>query len=450
MLGGCSSHNTLISFRPFEYDCRRWEEAGCPGWSLKVFNRLFSKLRNTIQPVHGRHRNQLCTDWVEASSTALDIPLVKDFNAEIRNRGQLQGCVGFFSVSYNPEDGRRSSASVAYIHPVLNGKEKRPNLTVLTKSWVSRINVENSIVRGVDATMQSGQKVRLCAKIETVLCAGAIDTPRLLLLSGIGPREDLQNLSIPVVADVPGVGHNLLDHPESIILWELNQPVPPDQTTMDSDAGIFLRREPPNAAGSDGTAADLMIHCYQIPFCANTERLGYPRPEHAFCMTPNIPRPRSRGQAYLTSADPAVPPALDFRYFTDPEGYDAAIIVAGLKAARRVAQQEPFRGWIKREVAPGPDVTSDEALSEYGRRAAHTVYHPAGTAKMGDVERDRMAVVDPELRVRGLHGLRVADASVFPEMVSVNPMLTVLAIGERAAELVAEEASWRPQQGVKL
>ena len=291
VLGGCSSHNTLISFRPFEYDCRRWEEAGCRGWSFGTFNRLLAKLRNTVQPVDSRHRNQLCQDWVESCSSALDIPLIPDFNKEIRDKGSLKDCVGFFNVSYNPEDGRRSSASVAYIHPILRGEEKRPNLTILTNCWVSRVNVEGSVVTGVNVTLQSGQRLELRARAETILCAGAVDTPRLLLLSGIGPRQQLEDLSIPVVIDVPGVGENLVDHPESIILWELNQPVPPEQTTMDSDAGLFLRLAPPNAAGQDGEAADLMMHCYQIPFCNNTARLGYPRPKHAFCMTPNIPRP---------------------------------------------------------------------------------------------------------------------------------------------------------------
>ncbi|EEP76794.1 hypothetical protein UREG_01643 [Uncinocarpus reesii 1704] len=443
VLGGCSSHNTLISFRPFEYDCKVWESKGCKGWSFDTFTRVLDNLRNTVQPVHDRHRNQLCKDWVHACSSTFDIPVIHDFNKEIRSTGKLTEGVGFFSVSYNPDDGRRSSASVAYIHPILRGEEHKPNLTVLTNAWVSRVNVSGDTVTGVNLTLQSGAQRTLRAKRETILCAGAVDTPRLLLHSGLGPKDQLSALSIPVVKDIPGVGENLIDHPESIIIWELNQPVPPNQTTMDSDAGIFLRRQPPNAAGFDGDAADLMMHCYQIPFCLNTTRLGYDTPIDAFCMTPNIPRPRSRGRLYLTSADPAVKPALDFRYFTDPEGYDAATIVYGLKMARKVAQQSPFKEWIKREVAPGPELTTDEQLSEYGRRAAHTVYHPAGTSKMGDVARDPMAVVDPELKVRGLKKVRIADAGVFPDMPTVNPMLTVLAIGERAAELIAEEAGWK-------
>jgi choline dehydrogenase-like flavoprotein len=435
VLGGCSSHNTLISFRPFEYDCRLWESLGCSGWSFKTFMRVLDNLRNTVQPVHSRHRNQLCKDWVNSCSTAMNIPIIHDFNREIKKTGSLTQGVGFFSVSYNPDDGRRSSASVAYIHPILRGDEKRPGLTVLTNAWVSKVNVTGDIVTGINVTLQDGTKLTLTARKETILCAGAIDTPRLMLLSGLGPKQQLQDLSIPVVKDIPGVGENLLDHPETIILWELNKPVPPNQTTMDSDAGIFLRREKPNAAAKASTlnpkalpdedVADVMMHCYQIPFCLNTARLGYERPIDAFCMTPNIPRPRSTGRLYLTSKDPSVKPALDFRYFTDPEGYDAATFVFGIKAARKIAQQAPFRDWIKREVAPGPAIQTDKELSEYARRVAHTVYHPAGTTKMGNLTKDKNAVVDNHLRVRGLKGVRIADAGVFPTMTTINPMLTV-------------------------
>ncbi|GAM90948.1 hypothetical protein ANO11243_089950 [Dothideomycetidae sp. 11243] len=450
VLGGCSSHNTLISFRPFEYDCKRWVEQGCKGWDFKTFTRVLDNLRNSVQPVHNRHRNQLCRDWVQSCSEALNIPVVHDFNHEIRSHGALKPSVGFFSVSYNPDDGRRSSASVAYLHPILRGDENRPNLTILTDAWVSKINTSGDKVTGVNITLKDGSKHTLSPKLETILCAGAVDTPRLMLLSGLGPAQELSKLGVKPVADIPGVGENLLDHPESIIIWELTRPVPPNQTTMDSDAGIFLRRERTNAAGSDGDVVDIMMHCYQIPFCLNTTRLGYDEPVDAFCMTPNIPRPRSRGKLYLTSSDPTVKPALDFRYFTDPEGYDAATIVAGLRAAREVAKQEPFKGWLKREVAPGPKLQTDEELSEYGRRVAHTVYHPAGTTKMGDLKKDKYAVVDHELKVRGLKNVRIADAGVFPEMPSINPMLTVLSIGERCAELVAQTHGWKGLQDSRL
>lgn len=460
VLGGCSSHNTLISFRPFKFDMDIWQSMGAHGWSFEAMTRVLNNLRNTVQPVHGRHRNQLCKDWVQSCSTAMDIPIIHDFNKQIMKNGSLEQGVGFFSVSYNPDNGYRSSASVAYIHPILRGEEHRPNLTILTNAWVSKINLstDKKTTEGVTVKLQNGTTHKLTPKVETILCAGAVDTPRLMLLSGLGPKQQLTSLNLPCHHDLPGVGENLLDHPETIIIWELNRPVPPNQTTMDSDAGIFLRRQQPNATAHpvpashnphnpqalpDGEIADVMMHCYQIPFTLNTDRLGYPKPVNAFCMTPNIPRPRSKGRLYLTSSDPNVKPALDFRYFTDPEGYDAATFVYGLRAARKIAQEEPFRSWLKSEIAPGPSVQTDEELSEYARKVAHTVYHPAGTTKMGDIEKDEFAVVDSTLKVKGIKGLRIADAGVFPAMTTINPMLTVLGIGERAAEMIAEEAGWK-------
>ncbi|KAI1815807.1 GMC oxidoreductase [Poronia punctata] len=453
VLGGCSSHNTLISFKPFQYDLDIWQSLGAKGWTFETLMKSISKLRNTIQPVHARHRNQICKDWVESCSKALDIPIIDNFNKHIEETGSLQTGVGFFNVSYNPDDGRRSSASVAYIHPILRGDEKRPNLTILTHGWVSKINTDDEQVTSISLTLQDGSSREVKAKTETILCAGAVDTPRLMLLSGLGPKEQLTSLGIPVVRDIPGVGENLQDHPESIIMWELNKPVPANQTTMDSDAGIFLRREAPDAGSKksvanpqgipDGNIADVMMHCYQIPFTLNTLRLGYPDiPDgYAFCMTPNIPRPRSRGRLYLTSADPKVKPALDFRYFTDPEGYDAATLVYGMREARKIAQQEPFKHWIKSEIAPGPKIQSDEDLSLYARKAAHTVYHPCGTTRMGDTKTDKMAVVDEKLKVRGFKNLRIVDAGIFPTIPTINPMVTVLGCAERAAELIAQEAT---------
>ncbi|OTB00383.1 putative GMC oxidoreductase [Hypoxylon sp. CI-4A] len=452
VLGGCSSHNTLISFRPFKYDLDIWQSLGARGWTFPIFMKALDRLKNTVQPVHERHRNQLCKDWVNSCSTALDIPVVHDFNKHIAENGALKSSVGFFSVSYNPDDGRRSSASVAYIHPILRGEEKRPNLTILTDAWVSKINVNGDAVEGVSLTLKDGSERIIKAKDETILSAGAVDTPRLMMLSGLGPQKQLSDLGIPVIRDIAGVGENLQDHPESIIMWELNKPVPANQTTMDSDAGIFLRREVAGAGSkksaanpqglSDGDIADVMMHCYQIPFTLNTLRLGYPDvPDgFAFCMTPNIPRPRSRGRLYLTSKDPKVKPALDFRYFTDPEGYDAATLVFGMRAARKVAEQAPFKDWIKKEIAPGPNVQSDEELSHYARKAAHTVYHPCGTTRMGDTTKDELAVVNENLKVKGLKKLRIVDAGIFPTIPTINPMLTVLGVAERAAELIAEEA----------
>jgi choline dehydrogenase len=421
VLGGCSSHNTMISFLPLPADFADWEAAGAAGWGYEAMVPYYQRLRNMIVPVAEKDRNRIAKDFVSAAGGALGVPEVTDFNAKPFEDG-----VGFFSVGYDAETGIRSSSSVAYLHPILD----RPNLTLLLETWVEKLLVTDGRATGVRVRGADGTVEVVVAREEVVLCAGSIDTPRLLLLSGIGPAEQLSELGIEVVADVPGVGENLLDHPESIIIWETKAALPPE-SAMDSDAGLFVRRD------ASDPRPDLMFHFYQIPFCENTAPLGYPVPEHGVCMTPNIPRPRSRGRLYLTSADPAVKPALDFRYFTDPEGYDERTLVDGIRLAREVARTAPLSDWLLREVAPGPDVTGDAELSEYARRAAFTVFHPAGTCRMGAVD-DELAVVDPELRLRGVAGVRIADASVFPSMPTVNPMVAVLMIGEKAAELMKE------------
>ncbi|MCX4436052.1 MULTISPECIES: GMC family oxidoreductase [Streptomyces] len=420
VLGGCSSHNTLIAFKPLPSDWDEWEEAGAKGWGAVPMEAYFARLLNNIVPVDEKDRNAIARDFVDAAQGALGVPRVEGFNKKPFTEG-----TGFFDLAYHPENNKRSSASVAYLHPVM---DERPNLTLLLETWAYRLELEGTRATGVHVRAKDGTETLVRARREVLLCAGAVDSPRLLLHSGIGPAHDLAELGIPVAHDLPGVGENLLDHPESVIVWETNGPIP-ENSAMDSDAGLFVRRDPEQAG------PDLMFHFYQIPFTDNPERLGYERPAHGVSMTPNIPKPRSRGRLYLTSADPSVKPALDFRYFTDEDDYDGRTLVDGIRIARRIARTEPLAGWLKREVCPGPEVTDDEELSAYARQVAHTVYHPAGTCRMGATD-DRLAVVDPELRVRGLDGLRIADASVFPTMPAVNPMIGVLMVGEKCAELI--------------
>ncbi|MFB8765495.1 GMC family oxidoreductase [Nocardiopsis alba] len=431
VLGGCSSHNTLISFRPFAEDLDEWVAAGAEGWDNATVQSYADRIKCNIIPIAEKDRNDMVKDWVSSASEAANVPVIEDFNALTSHGDGFSGGAGFLSIAYDPYTGYRSSASVAYMHPIMDVRE---NLTVLLETWVGRVLFDGDRATGVTATTKDGERITVKARHEVIVSAGAIDSPRLLMLSGVGNAEELGALGIESRHDLPGVGENLQDHPESIIMWETTRRIP-ENTVMDSDAALFVRRHE-----GDDPRPDLMFHIYQIPFDDNTKRLGYDSPEdgYAVCMTPNIPRSRSRGRLYLTSSDPEAKPALDFRYFTDPEGYDEQTIVDGLKIAREVAETEPFKSWIKREVAPGPKVRTDEELSEYGRRAAHTVYHPAGTCRMGAVD-DDAAVVDPRLRVRGLKGLRVADASVFPTLPTPNPMVMVLALGERAADLIRED-----------
>ncbi|SEC08216.1 GMC family oxidoreductase [Streptomyces melanosporofaciens] len=423
VLGGCSSHNTLISFKPLPGDWDEWAEAGAEGWDAQSMDPYFQRLRNNIVPVDEKDRNAIARDFVDAAQAAAGVPRVEGFNKQPFHEG-----VGFFDLAYHPENNKRSSASVAYLHPFLD----RPNLRLMLETWAYKLELDDTgRITGVHVRTKDGEEIVVRAETEVLVCAGAVDTPRLLMHSGIGPKADLEALGIPVVHDLPGVGENLLDHPESVIVWETDGPIP-DNSAMDSDAGLFIRRDP------ESRGPDLMFHFYQIPFTDNPERLGYEKPEHGVSMTPNIPKPRSRGRLYLTSADPSVKPALDFRYFTDEDDYDGRTLVDGIRVAREIAKTEPLASWLKREVCPGPEITSDEEISEYARKVAHTVYHPAGTCRMG-APSDQLAVVGPDLRIRGLNGVRIADASVFPTMPAVNPMIGVLMVGEKCAELLFED-----------
>jgi choline dehydrogenase-like flavoprotein len=432
----------MVSLRTPAYDSKTWENLGCEGWSSELFERLHDKLRLTTYPAaHPRDRNNLHKDWIKSAHRALNLPLVPDFNEAISSPKGLTAGVGWTPLSYTPDNGWRSSASVAYIHPILRGEEKCPNLTILTRAWVSRINVHGGKAVGIDVKTRDGSRHKVDATKEVVLCAGAFDTSRLMLLSGLGGRKHLEDVGIPVVHDIPGVGENLQDHPATVVVWDLHEPVP-QITATHSDAMIFYRHKPANWEGSEGELPDGLIHLWQQDFCQDTNRLGYDQPVNTFCSIPSCLRTHNKGRICLKSADPEEKPALDFQYFQDSEGYDAEVLVAGIKALRKMAQSEPLRGWIKKEIAPGPDVVSDEQLDKYARAVGNTLYHPACTTKMGDLETDPLAVVDSRLRVRGIKNLRIADAGVFPTMITVNLMLTVLAVGERAAELIAEDAGW--------
>lgn len=414
MLGGCSSHNSAIAFRTPDVDLRIWEDAGATGWGPEGarphFERLFDRVNvETILP------GNTCTEsFVQAARQAGFPPL--RFNDEEVREG-----VGWLQL--NARGAIRQSSSVAYLHPI---GELPPNLTVMTDTKVWRVLIDDH----GDAVGAETDRGSIYARNEVIVCCGAFDTPKLLMLSGIGPEDHLREIGVPVQADVPGVGEHLLDHPEGVVMWESSRPVPA-MTRQGWEAALFARTEP------FAEGPDVMFHFGTSAFDINTVQLGYPTAAQAFCLTPNVMRAKSEGVVRLRSADPAVPPVIDFRYFTDPDGYDDRVITEGVKLARAIAEQPALKPWVERELTPGPGVQSDEEISEYARRTANTVYHPAGTCRMGDAN-DYRAVVDPQLRVRGVGRLRVADASVFPTMIGVNPCMTVMMIGEKCAALISE------------
>mgnify|MGYP000003218772 FL=1 len=452
VLGGCSSHNTLISFFPFDADLDNWRDYhGCPDWGAKAIQPYGSRLKMNIVPIAPQQRNHVVRDWVKASAEATGAPVMEDMNAQIAYRGGFDQAVGFFNISYDPYNGHRSSASTAYMHPIMpHGATPRKNLHLFLETWVRALEFDAHDplrVRGVRAEQKNGTSSVIRARREVILCAGAFDSPRLLLLSGIGPKSELEAIGIPCRHDLPGVGLNLNDHPESIIIWETRDT--PSETVMSSDACLFLRTQPRDAEPVPHPGPDLMFHIYQVPFTENTARQGYPVPKHAICMTPNAMRSRGRGKVSLANADPTTKPLIDFKYFQDEDHYDERLMVEGIKIARRVAEHQLFRQHLVQEVAPGPACQSDADISAYARSVAHTVYHPAGTCRMGTPpsshapasEDARTVVVDQrDLKVVGMKGLRVCDASVLPTLPSVNPMLTILMVAERGAELIRNDA----------
>jgi choline oxidase len=412
VLGGCSSHNSVIAIRASDLDMRSWERRGAAGWgpagTRPFFERVYGQVNIELTPPI----NACAVDFMRAAGEA-GYPTI-----DIQSYGFGEGA-GWLPLNVRGET--RQSSAVAYLF------EPGPpaGLTVLSETQVYRIVLNDA----GEATGVETSRGLISAAREVILCAGAFDSPRLLMLSGIGPAEHLRSLGLPVHADLPAVGAHLEDHIETLVMWEASRPVPTESTQHWAN-GLFART---SAAEDFDTMMHFGTERYYVDFAA----IGYAveEAEHVFCLTPNVARPRSAGLVRLRSSDPSDPPLIDPRYFSDPEGYDERVLVEGIRIARQIAAQPALKGWVGRELAPGPAIQSDAELGRYARLASNTVYHPAGTCRMGAAD-DNDAVVDPALRVRGVGRLRVADASVFPSMIGVNLCMTVMMIGEKCADLV--------------
>lgn len=413
VLGGCSSHNSAIAFIAPDYDLDQWAAMGAAGWEAAAVRPYWEKVRSKVHFEPSGSENPLGLAFVEAAEQ-YGLPFFQSLNTG----GAFGRRVGWFDL--NKRGDLRQSSSVAYLHPLNQWGDR---LRLFTNSYVARVILDGRRAVGVETAEGA-----VYCEGEVIVCCGAIDSPTLLLRSGIGPAEELADLGIAVRHDLPGVGRHLLDHPEGVVNWEAARPFPAESVNF-WELGLF------ETVTADAPCPDLMLHFgFEIFDMQTTPIARYPAIS-GFSMTPNVTRARSEGFIKLRSADAGERPLIDFRYFTDPEDYDERIMVAGVKVARRIAAMPGLRPWIKRELTPGAAVQSDRDISEYVRKTANTVYHPAGTCKMGAIG-DETAVVDPHLRVRGLENLRVADASIFPTMTTVNPCVTVMMIGERGAELV--------------
>jgi choline dehydrogenase len=419
VLGGSSATNAMVFVRGHRSSYDRWPKEGAEGWG---FDDLLPFFRRT-ETATGRDPALRGTDGPLLVGPATPpnpvLAACLDAAAEVgyRRADDISGGLedGFGWSDLNIVAGRRQSALDAYLRPAL----PRGNLRVVTGALAHRVLMDRQRCIGVEYSV-GGEVFRVTASGEVVLTAGAIGTPTLLMRSGIGPASALRPHGIEVVAELPGVGENLHDHPYAFVIYRAAQPVPAAANNHGEALGL-LRSEP------HLDYPDLQIIFVDISLVPP----GMGGPESGYTIAPALMQPFSRGTVRLASGDPDVAPVVDPRYLSHPG--DVQAMMAGLKLAQEIGRAKALAPWRAEEVLPGAGVSTDEALWHYADNTMQSYFHPVGTCRMGT---DAMSVVDPALRVHGISGLRIADASVMPSIVSGNTNATVYAIAERAATLV--------------
>ncbi|MBD2471511.1 GMC family oxidoreductase [Nostoc sp. FACHB-145] len=421
VLGGSSSINFMMYVRGNPHDYDRWQELGNPGWSyldvLPYFKKSEHQQRGASE-FHGVDGELSVTDLISpavVSKRFVDVCVSMGYNYNPDFNGVQQQGVGFYQLTV--KDGKRHSAAAAFLLPIFH----RPNLTVTTGTLVTRLLIEGTRAVGVEY-LHEGTLHQVRVNQEVILSAGAFDSPKLLLLSGIGDAEYLQAMRISVVADLPGVGQNLQDHILSCVVQAATQNIHPAITSNGIESGLFS-----HSKGNVEPAPDLQFFFGPIQFLSPS----YTPADFGFTGAVSLTRLQNIGSVSLQSIDPKDPPTIRMNYLQSQA--DVQKLVEGVKLLRQLFQTSVFDEFRGKEIAPGSYVQSDAALEAYIRDTCNTVWHPVGTCKMGT---DPMAVVDPELRVHGIEGLRVVDASIMPTITTGNTNAPTIMIGEKAADLI--------------
>ncbi|BAZ10845.1 glucose-methanol-choline oxidoreductase [Calothrix sp. NIES-4071] len=421
VLGGSSTINAMIYMRGNRHDYDNWSKLGNYGWSYKEVLPYFKKSENNqfgASQFHGSDGLLSVTDQEAPSVISqkfIEAAISLGYNHNADFNGAEQEGVGIYQLTI--KDSKRHSIASAFLLPILN----RPNLTVKTNVLVTRLLFEGTHAVGVEY-LHSGMLHQVRVNTEVILSAGTFDSPKLLMLSGIGDADYLQSLNIPVVADLPGVGQNLQDHVMTPVAYESIQEHQPALTSNIGEAGLFLRSE-----YNQDVVPDLQVYAAPVLWVPPK----YARNCSGFTITPSLLRPKSRGSVSLRSKNPLDSAIIRMNYLQNES--DKLVLLAGLKIARELVNSNAFDNFRGSEVAPGSQVKSDEELLAYLCEVCETLYHPVGTCKMG-VDSD--AVVDPELRVHGVEGLRVIDASIMPNITTGNTNAPTIMIGEFGADLI--------------
>jgi len=443
VIGGGSSINAQIYTRGNARDYDEWRQMGCEGWGYDDVLPYFRKAEDNDtfdNKYHGKGGPlgvskpcaplPICEAYFEAAK-ALGIP----FNEDVT--GEKQDGAAYYQLTQR--NARRSSAAMAYLAP----NRGRKNLHIKLGANVRRISVESGRAKGVE--LVDGTK--LIASTEVILASGAIGSPRLLQLSGIGPADELKALGIDVVLDQPQVGANLQDHLDLYCICEVNGPhtydrfAKPHMSVLAGLQYIFSRKGPVSSslfetggfwyADPEARSPDLQFH---LGLGTGIEAGVASMPDGGVTLNSCYLRPRSRGSVRLQSADPSVEPLVDPNYLDDPQ--DREMSIRGLKLTQEIMAQTPLKPFIRAERLPGPDVKTDQDYYKFICEHSKTSHHPAGTCRMGV---DANAVVDPRLRFNGMAGLRIADASIMPNVISSNTNAAAIMIGEKAADMIKQD-----------